>query len=230
MVHIAELFGNITDEERENLAKLTDGNVKLLYAIARPSAPLELVEAVKNGDITEHKDYIKLKKELDEANKRAENAEICRNEIIETNRHLVETCDKHYKNVQKLETRIKELDGEKNELLCEIKELENRPVEVQQPDDETISAQAREMAQGLIQSAESAADKRIRDYKEKLDSRSKEFTKELENLRNENTRLKDGVLHMVIQLTLDEYGALIKLTQENEALCSAIKHSHIFKS
>lgn len=189
MVHIAELFGNITDEERENLDKLTDGNVKLLYAIARPTAPPELVEGVKNGDITTHKDFIKLKKQLEEANKRAENAEICRKEIIENNRQLVETCDKHYENVQKLQTRVEELNGEKNELLCEIKELENRPVEVQQPDDDTISAQAREKAQELIRSAENAADKRIRDYKEKLDSRNKEFTKELENLRNENTRL-----------------------------------------
>lgn len=225
LVRVAEVFPEL--DVAENFGNISPS---LLYAASKPSAPPELVEGVKNGDITTHKDFIKLKKELDEANKRAENAEICRNEIIETNRHLVETCDKHYKNVQKLENRVKELDGEKNELLCEIKELENRPVEVQQPDEEAISVQANEMARELIRNAESAADKRIRDYKEKLDSRSKEFTKELENLRNENTRLKDGVLHMVIQLTLDEYGALIKLTQGNEALCSAIKHSHIFKS
>lgn len=61
LVRVAELFGNSTAEEQINLNKLTDGNVKLLYEATKPSAPPELVEQVKSGDITTHKEYIELK-------------------------------------------------------------------------------------------------------------------------------------------------------------------------
>ena len=44
----AEIFGNISEEQQANLSKLKPS---LLYEAARPSAPAELVEAVKNGDI-----------------------------------------------------------------------------------------------------------------------------------------------------------------------------------
>lgn len=58
-----------------------------------------------------------------------------------------------------------------------------------------------------------------------------ELMTEIEELREENARLKgDSVLHMLIQLTLDEYGKLVKLTQDDDALNYAVKHSHILKS
>lgn len=58
-----------------------------------------------------------------------------------------------------------------------------------------------------------------------------ELMTEIEELLEENARLKgDSVLHMLIQLTLDEYGKLVKLTQDDDALNYAVKHSHILKS
>ena len=83
LIQIVKLFDNSTEIERQNLEKLTDGNVKLLYEAARPSAPAELVEAVKNGDITTHKEYIALKKQLEEANEQLEQQKI-------NNQHLSE--------------------------------------------------------------------------------------------------------------------------------------------
>ena len=62
LVRIAEIFGNISAEEQKSLSQLKPS---LLYEAARPSAPAELVEQVKSGNITTHKEYIELKKQLE---------------------------------------------------------------------------------------------------------------------------------------------------------------------
>lgn len=180
LIQIVKLFDNSTVEEQENLNKLTDGNVKLLYEAAKPSAPPELVEQVKSGDITTHKEYIALKKELEEAKKSEEKAkaeyEEVFNENNENSRKLSEYLDKNIA------------------LERQIKELENRPVDVQiqQPDESTISLQAREMAQGLIRSAESAADKRVREIQKELSEKNKEVTELTEKLREAQASVLDA--------------------------------------
>lgn len=60
MVHIAERFGNIQIEGKPIFDVQP---LKLLYAVAKPSAPAELVEQVKTGDITTYKEYQELLKE-----------------------------------------------------------------------------------------------------------------------------------------------------------------------
>ena len=57
MVHIAERFGNIQIEGKPIFDVQP---LKLLYAVAKPSAPAELVEQVKTGDITTYKEYQEL--------------------------------------------------------------------------------------------------------------------------------------------------------------------------
>ena len=47
----------ITDSTPEEQAVLEAASPSLLYAAAKPSAPAELVQAVKDGDITTHKQY-----------------------------------------------------------------------------------------------------------------------------------------------------------------------------
>lgn len=54
LLQVQALMDCSTPEEQEVLA---DAPAKLLYAAAKPSAPAELVQAVKDGDITSHKQY-----------------------------------------------------------------------------------------------------------------------------------------------------------------------------
>lgn len=117
LVRIAELFGNSTIEEQENLNRLADGNVKLLYEAARPSAPPELVEQVKSGDITTHKEYIALKKELEEANKKIELAEFHSKQQSESFKRVADASKTNYEKYQ--EERHKNDDLEKQ--LSEVK-------------------------------------------------------------------------------------------------------------
>ena len=54
LLQVARLFDNSTPREEKVLEDL---GPSLLYAAAKPSAPAELVQAVKDGDITSHKQY-----------------------------------------------------------------------------------------------------------------------------------------------------------------------------
>ena len=162
LVRIAELFGNSTAEEQINLNKLTDGNVKLLYEAAKPSAPPELVEQVKSGDITTHKEYIELKKQLESQKQNyskvlEENQELRRDRVNAMNR--ADNAERELSDakaeIEKLSREADEADREYDAMadrechyeteICElkhqIKELEAQPRDVAvQADPERNSA------------------------------------------------------------------------------------------
>lgn len=126
LVHVAETFPDL------DIVKNFD-NIKnpkaLLYAASKPSAPPELVEAVKNGDITSHKDFVEMKKQLEEANKRAEDAEM-----------LSRTYQQNYAQMNK---NFQEACEDNTELEKRIKELESRPRDVViQPDEKVLEENA----------------------------------------------------------------------------------------
>ena len=60
LLQVNILMAGATQEERNTLASASPS---LLYAAAKPSAPANLVQAVKDGDITTHKQYQDLLKE-----------------------------------------------------------------------------------------------------------------------------------------------------------------------
>lgn len=60
LLQVSNLYSNSTPEQQKALDSLSPS---LLYAAAKPSAPPALVQAVKDGDITTHKQYQELLKE-----------------------------------------------------------------------------------------------------------------------------------------------------------------------
>lgn len=60
LLQVAKLFDSSSPRQQQVLEELSPS---LLYAAAKPSAPAELVQAVKSGDITTHKQYQELLKE-----------------------------------------------------------------------------------------------------------------------------------------------------------------------
>lgn len=60
LLQVAKLFDSSSPREQQVLEELSPS---LLYAAAKPSAPADLVQAVKDGDITTHKQYQDLLKE-----------------------------------------------------------------------------------------------------------------------------------------------------------------------
>ncbi len=60
LLQVTALFDNSSPEQQKILDSLSPS---LLYAAAKPTAPADLVQGVKDGDITTHKQYQKLLKE-----------------------------------------------------------------------------------------------------------------------------------------------------------------------
>lgn len=98
-------------------AQLFDSLSKSLqYEVAKPSAPPELVEQVMSGDITTHKEYIELKKQLEEAEEH--------NAVLSVEKEQFHRASKA--NLEKLnEERERNADLEK-----QVRELESRPRDV----------------------------------------------------------------------------------------------------
>ena len=118
----------------------------LSYEISKPDAPAELVDKVLDGDITSNAEYQKLKKELEEANKKLEDAKFHSKQQSESFDRVSEQSDVNYH---------KYLDEmhKNQDLMKQIRELESRPVEVAFQPDETALAEK---------------DKQISELKEKI--------------------------------------------------------------
>lgn len=142
----AELFDNLSKS--------------LQYEVVKPSAPAELVEQVLNGDITTHKDYIALKKQLEEANKRVENEEKARAAISQNLSNMEEGyvefknkySDEYYKN-QDLEKRIKEFESRPIDVYVDSNEVNKRVAEavskINSETEQTLAAREQEFAETL---------------------------------------------------------------------------------
>ena len=126
LLQVTALFDNSSPEQQKILDSLSPS---LLYAAAKPSAPSDLVQAVKDGDITTHKQYQELLKEnqqlrADRVNalNAAQTAEHARdaaladvNGLHEQNRQLAADCNRLGLQADKANARAKEaeqqLDG-----------------------------------------------------------------------------------------------------------------------
>ena len=72
LLQVNALLSGATPEEQ---ATLEAASPSLLYAAAKPSAPAELVQAVKDGDITTHKQFKELEAQLEAERQAREQAE-----------------------------------------------------------------------------------------------------------------------------------------------------------
>lgn len=171
LLQINTLFNNATAAEQ---AVLENASPSLLYAAAKPSAPPELVQAVKDGDITTHKQYQDLLARYNAERAAREKAEheaaLDRKEQEDANAAALRyknECDRRAQDQQRLEGLVstaqrerddanhraaeaeKQRDGARDEntsLKAQIRELEARPVEVAvtQPGEEQIEAWRKE--------------------------------------------------------------------------------------
>lgn len=164
LLQVQSLMDGSTPEEQEALA---EAPATLLYAAAKPSAPAELVQAVKDGDITTHKQYQEALAEIrardakitdlldmsEAADRRADKAEQAAKDTARERdaalRRAAEaearatTAENRAAGAQKL---ADQRGDENTALKAQIRDLESRPVEVAvaQPGEEQIEAWRKE--------------------------------------------------------------------------------------
>ncbi|MEG0896874.1 MAG: hypothetical protein RSF73_04970 [Ruthenibacterium sp.] len=138
LLQVSDLISHSTPNEQKILEQASPS---LLYAAARPSAPIEAVSAVKSGAVTTHAEYQKLIKELSDT----------QSQLAESEKEKAEwqaiAKDKTQEKTALLQERSSVLD-ELDMAHCKIKELESRPVEVavQQADPKEVERLATEKA------------------------------------------------------------------------------------
>ena len=202
LVNIAELFGNISAEQQENLNKLTDGNVKLLYEAARLSAPVELVEAVKNGDITTHKEYIELKKELERTKETAKNQSLTIGDLLKQQSELVKQNSGINLELSNANKRIEELENRPVEVAVDVDELNRRvekvSIELQNQTARQIAAEREDFAQKL----------------NRMEDENDELRAELEKAKS--AKANDNVKTVLMRMTLDELAELAEVVPDGK--------------
>ena len=137
LLQVTTLFDNSSPEQQK---VLEDISPSLLYAAAKPSAPDDLVQAVKNGDITTHKQYQELLKENQQlradrvsALNRAQAAESQRDAAMadvdglhEQNDHLQRSYDYANEAYKAADVQRKQAENERDKANARAKEAEQQ--------------------------------------------------------------------------------------------------------
>ena len=175
MVHIAERFGNIQIEGKPIFDVQP---LKLLYAVAKPSAPAELVEQVKTGDITTYKEYQELLAQVREKDAHLEAAYADINGLTEQNAKLQQSY--HDADEGRIAARLQcqKAEGERDRAEERAKNAEDALKK--QPitaviDEEEIDRRAAEKAWGLA------------------DARNAELAKDNANLKKQVAALRSRI-------------------------------------
>ncbi len=192
MVRVVELFDNSTEIERHNLEQL---NANLLYEAARPSAPVELVEAVKNGDITTHKEYIALKKQLEEAEQKVDKLHESNQKMRTENIAALVRADKAEKQLKELESRPVEVAVDVDEL---NRRVEKVSIELQNQTARQIAAEREDFARKL----------------NSMEDENEELRAELEKAKAKAGKGDDKTKTYLIRMTMDELCELIEAVSE----------------
>lgn len=155
LLQVTTLFDNSSPEQQKVLEEISPS---LLYAAAKPSAPADLVQAVKDGDITTHKQYQELLKENQQlradrvsALNAAQAAEHARdaaladvNGLHEQNRQLAADCNRLGLQADKANARAKEAEQRYQTAQTYAEEME-RQADLAETEKAELTTRLREM-------------------------------------------------------------------------------------
>ena len=205
LLQVQALLSGATPDEQ---ATLEAASPSLLYAAAKPSAPAELVQAVKDGDITTHKQYQEALAEIrardakindllemsEAADRRAEEAERKRKEANEGYASAMETLRQAQEDAADADARARaaenradgaeklaELRGTENtELKAKIQEMENQPrdVAVIQPGEDQIEVWRQEGAERMAATMQETVSK-VNQEKQRVQNQVIDLQKQL---------------------------------------------------
>lgn len=143
LLQVAALMDNSSPRQQRVLKELSPS---LLYAVAKPSAPAELVEQVKSGDITTHKQYQEALAQIKAEKERADAAEAERDKLLGAQNRAAWA-----------ESHIQDVEAQRDAALADVQGLTEQNAKLKERAD---SAEAREEEAWKMQSkAEARAHK-----------------------------------------------------------------------
>ena len=178
--NLLKAYRLICDATPEERTHLMGAPARLLYAAGSPSAPAELVQAVKDGDITSHKQYQEL---LAKYKAERERADALGAEVLDRDAQISQLAD----SCQQAET-ARDAAEAKARRAQEIKDVALDEVKAAR------AAQAEAMAEvRRVRSDLELADRKAEGYKQQvaeLDQEASEMQDALDEARIENESLK----------------------------------------
>ena len=234
LVNIAEIFGNISAEEQKNLSQLKPS---LLYEVAKPSAPPMLVEQVKSGDITTHKEYIALKKQLEEAEEHNAALSAEKEQFHRASKANLEKLNEERDRNAALERQLKELESRPRDVAVDTEELNRRLTEAS-------AKLQRQAAEQVAEERRDFADKlnRMEEERDRLESRIAELESSensTEQKDKEIAELKEQIEHLsnkkikvfAVKLTVEEFERLLDISKKSgdPVIANAVRSAQIIR-
>lgn len=139
LLQVAALMDNSSPRQQRVLKELSPS---LLYAVAKPSAPAELVEQVKSGDITTHKQYQEALAQIKAEKERADAAEAERDKLLGAQNRAAWA-----------ESHIQDVEAQRDAALADVQGLTEQNAKLKERAD---SAEAREEEAWKLQSKSEA--------------------------------------------------------------------------
>lgn len=181
LLQVAALMDNSSPRQQRVLKELSPS---LLYAVAKPSAPAELVAQVKSGDITTHKQYQKALAQIKAEKERADAAEAERDKLLGAQNRAAWA-----------ESHIQDVEAQRDAALADVQGLTEQNAKLKERAD---SAEAREEEAWKMQSK---AEARAKDAENQLaGSRQVAEAAKLrgDKLKAENDALKSQPITAVV--------------------------------
>ena len=243
LLQVAGLLNGATPEEQ---AVLEAASPSLLYAAAKPSAPAQLVQGVKDGDITTHKQYQELlaqlkAKEQELADEKAAHEAESRacSEVLADEQQRRQAANEARIAAEKTAQEAKESCRAAQKSLAEvrdelrtknqrIKELEARPIEVKGADPDDIArwrAEGAKPVQDKLDQAQAEADalrERVQELEAGKDAAadelaiSKQIVSTVEGILRARFQVLDSLDYDTFEAAVEPFEAL--RDQLNEAL------------
>ena len=135
LLQVAALMDNSSPRQQRVLKELSPS---LLYAVAKPSAPAELVAQVKSGDITTHKQYQEALAQIKAEKERADAAEAERDKLLGAQNRAAWA-----------ESHIQDVEAQRDAALADVQGLTEQNAKLKERAD---SAEAREEEAWKMQS------------------------------------------------------------------------------
>ena len=118
LLQVSALMDGSSPRQQRVLKELSPS---LLYAVAKPSAPAELVEQVKSGDITTHKQYQKALAQIKAEKERADAAEAERDKLLGAQNRAAWA-----------ESHIQDVEAQRDAALADVQGLTEQNAKLQQ--------------------------------------------------------------------------------------------------
>lgn len=241
LIDIHNQFSKFGKPEQEKFLALPK---TLQIDISAKSAPPQPVEQVMSGDITTHKEYIELKKELEYTKSDLRNVERnfderekLRMQLGEENTQLqikVKQLSEEVENAkdwaEKSEERADYAENKVTELSTQIRELESRPVDVIVQSDTDAERKFNETIRKINLDFENFRDEADRDLADMRNQRNAALDRaEAAEAQLNAPKAESSIKPFLIKMTMDDFTALIKAVENDPYLKNIIQKAQVIR-